>query len=1201
MENEEIVNYKLVQQIDIYKNDNTSLSKSLQKDQYIQNQIKNEITYKTVFSLLLDSYEFNVIFPKQTTYYEHFNNSKVIVEDMRKIPLKIKSIKKLLKLANIEESEILSYILYYYTTINLETFSENLLTYNINYDRLMNIIDCFHFTHKNQDIIIYKNSLKRIIEMCGLTRDERFRYMNFYEIEEKTIKNYKDNIYSKNNNKNSPIKDNENNSLQDNKNESMVSNGDNIDSNKNSNLNPLHINNSENNKISMNKKDKNSKKNMDFSSLQNENRTPNKISIKSNENSDFLEQKENIAPNKISNIFNENIAYIGQRETINSNENLSQDMYNNKNISSKEDNEENIKDKNLKENKIIYIDETNEEKSYKENKNPNYNENIYTIDYIDKIPKKLNNMSIYNNTDKSQIKISDSSFRNNYNNKRNKVGDLSFDKKNPKKIKNSSNINKEDKNKTKINNSSKENNFYKSSNRIEGQSFEDKKIEKKNIYSNNKKRDKNPSKNNESLSVNNEVKNNNLDNRNSSDINYENEINKDNDIPIIMSNFGNKMNKTPDKKGLNKDMEKIKKNKKKSKSQIKLKNKKNKSKFKEKKLLNKKKDGLIKYNINNINHKDNSELESNDNGDSKIIRNSQDILINPKINKICSKENLDNNNYYNCINGIDELENIKSKNGNKKFINFDRNEYINQENNNNFDKKLNKKIKNYLNKNGKKNGYINNNNVLNIDINYINEKYDEYINNKENRFINGDNYDFVIDSTKSNSRIKLKNGLTPIKRSCKKIRKKKKLIFEIVHGNSVTYNGNPNEKKVKELGTEKELIYPFNGYTKFNTSSFSIETPQNQTIEIINKKVGEYCYYPFILRKTPELQNKKIYLSGSLPKLGNWDPLRAIKMDEEYRNGEEFFSKYIEVLKSDIPFEYKYFYFEKDKINWIGIPFVNYLTFPQFFDSLRALKKSHISILDLNIRYINDIDGINIWNNRKNKLIELLLNKKADIFFFQEITHSQSDFINRHLSSMYEYVGEYRDSTDTSEKCSIYVNKLKYTILRSGQFWLSSTPDIPGSNDFGNFFPRICTWASLKQIEGISLLFMNVHLDHVNKQAHLPCVKILLKEEEKIEKRFNDIHFVFIAGCFYCEENDEEIKYIKDNGYTEVQYENTFHGFTGLASNHWDYMFWREKNGNDIQFKEAHVLKKEGTIDELKKHYISDHFPVYAEFFLNNV
>ena len=541
--------------------------------------------------------------------------------------------------------------------------------------------------------------------------------------------------------------------------------------------------------------------------------------------------------------------------------------------------------------------------------------------------------------------------------------------------------------------------------------------------------------------------------------------------------------------------------------------------------------------------------------------------------------------------------NNKSKN--KNIQNNIRNIKENEKHNNkDEDKKDNKENKEKeIIKNEKKDLDHDKNDVYNSAIKKdMNEKRIEEINKSEKS--DDDKREFLLDTinqkSKDTQNKKVRNKTVDKKRSKAKLKKRNKLNLEIDHLSSVTYYGVPFFSKKKDEKTD--LKYPFNGYTNLTTSSLGQENQKSQN----SNNNEDYCNYPFILRKTPEFQDKTIYLSGSLPKLGNWDPKNAIKMDEETRNDEEFFSKYIEVKKNEIPFEYKYFYYDNGEINWIGIPFQNYLTFPQFFDSLCSLKKSHISILDLNIRYINDIDGINIWNNRKNKLVELLLNAKADIFFFQEITHPQSDFIDKHLGSIYEFVGEYRDSTETSEKCSICVNKLKYTISHSGQFWLSSTPYVPGSNDFGNFFPRICSWASLKQIDGISLLFMNVHLDHANKKAHLPCVKVLIEEEEKIETKFDDIQFVLIAGCFYCEENDEEIAYIKDQGYNEVIFENTYHGFTGVANNHWDYIFWKEKNGNNITFKEAHVLKTEGIIDKNQRHYISDHFPVYAEFFLNN-
>ena len=363
------------------------------------------------------------------------------------------------------------------------------------------------------------------------------------------------------------------------------------------------------------------------------------------------------------------------------------------------------------------------------------------------------------------------------------------------------------------------------------------------------------------------------------------------------------------------------------------------------------------------------------------------------------------------------------------------------------------------------------------------------------------------------------------------------------------------------------------------------------------KKVPNVCVYPFILRKKEEYGNCTMYLVGSLPQLGGFNPKLAIPMDEEIRNDEVFFTKYIDIRREDFPFEYKYFYIKNDEIMWVGLPFSNYKTHPQFFKLFHSMKKSIISILDLNIRYLNEVDGLNVWDLRKEAFIQCLLNSYADVFFFQEITHSQYDYIDENLSSVYEFVGIYRDSTDRSEKCSISYNIFKYTLIDWGQFWLSSTPYVPGSNDFKNFFPRICTWAALKQINGFEIMFFNIHLDHVNFDAHAPCIDVFLEESEKILDRFPRIQFVFFGGCFYCEEDDPIIFKIKSYRYEEVMIENTFHDFTGEADRHWDYLFWKERSWEkNIDLKRAFVLKKEGTISVANQQYISDHYPLYGEF-----
>ena len=376
-----------------------------------------------------------------------------------------------------------------------------------------------------------------------------------------------------------------------------------------------------------------------------------------------------------------------------------------------------------------------------------------------------------------------------------------------------------------------------------------------------------------------------------------------------------------------------------------------------------------------------------------------------------------------------------------------------------------------------------------------------------------------------------------------------------------------------------------------------IEKPK----EIVQEPKKTVITYPFLLRKIPEYENSKMYLVGSMSKLGNWDVKNAVPMDEELRNDQVFYSKYLEIKESEFPFEYKYFYIKNNQPVYVNTanPHKSYLSHPQFFRLYHKIKKSEISIYDLNIRYFNHVDEKNIWDFRKEKMVQSILNSYVDILFFQEITHIQFEVLEYNLGSVYEFIGVYRDTTDASEKCCIGYNRFKYTLNDWGQFWLSSTPYSAGSNDFRQFFPRICTWASLRQINGVDFIYFNTHLDHVNFDSHIPAINVVLEELEKILPRYPSCKAAFLGGCFYCEEDDPVITKIKADGFREVMFGNTFHDFTGEADHHWDYLFWKDidrENSTVIELKEAFVAKKEGTVDEVNRVYISDHYPVFAQF-----
>lgn len=420
-------------------------------------------------------------------------------------------------------------------------------------------------------------------------------------------------------------------------------------------------------------------------------------------------------------------------------------------------------------------------------------------------------------------------------------------------------------------------------------------------------------------------------------------------------------------------------------------------------------------------------------------------------------------------------------------------------------------------------------------------------------------------------------------------------------------------KKVVYSQTRYERVIESDNYYDNEYSSMINNPPPEKAIsreEFSSKKStsqksrpqrqGNICKYAFILPKSPEYGSCTMYLTGSIPQIGSWNERQAIQMDEEMKNGQVFYTKYLDINKDDLPFEYKYFFIKDGNVTWLGKSNINYKAHPQYFHLYQKLHKNKISVFDLNIRYLNDVDGLNVWDYRKEKLVQVILKYSPDILFFQEITRPQYEYMERNLNSIYENVGVYRDNTDHSEKCSISYNKVKYTLTDWGQFWLSSTPYTPGSNDFGNFFPRICTWALLRQVNGEDFLFFNIHLDHANFSAHLPCMNVVLNESEKVIRKFPETRMIFLGGCFYCEEDDPLINKLKASGYNEVMFENTFHDFTGEADRHWDYMFWKERNmekgDTKIELKRAIVPKGDSTIDLNRQQFISDHYPVIAEF-----
>ena len=66
----------------------------------------------------------------------------------------------------------------------------------------------------------------------------------------------------------------------------------------------------------------------------------------------------------------------------------------------------------------------------------------------------------------------------------------------------------------------------------------------------------------------------------------------------------------------------------------------------------------------------------------------------------------------------------------------------------------------------------------------------------------------------------------------------------------------------------------------------------------------------------------------------------------------------------------------------IGKPFDNYRTSNDIYNYLTNDKVKRVGVLNIDIRYINDTDEQNKWDNRKQKIIDIILQSDADIIFF---------------------------------------------------------------------------------------------------------------------------------------------------------------------------------------------------------------------------
>lgn len=171
----------------------------------------------------------------------------------------------------------------------------------------------------------------------------------------------------------------------------------------------------------------------------------------------------------------------------------------------------------------------------------------------------------------------------------------------------------------------------------------------------------------------------------------------------------------------------------------------------------------------------------------------------------------------------------------------------------------------------------------------------------------------------------------------------------------------------------------------------------------------------------------------------------------------------------------------------------------------------NVKVMSFNVRYDNPGDKPNDWGSRKVLVFDIFREIQPDVAGLQEVLHNQLVDILEALPE-YDYVGVGRlDGKTKGEYAPILFLKNKFRMVETGHYWLSETPDIPGSKGWDAACERIVTWAILEDKKYEKRYFIcNTHFDHVGSEARLKSARMI---KDSLQKQAAGLPVV-LAGDF---------------------------------------------------------------------------------------
>lgn len=257
-------------------------------------------------------------------------------------------------------------------------------------------------------------------------------------------------------------------------------------------------------------------------------------------------------------------------------------------------------------------------------------------------------------------------------------------------------------------------------------------------------------------------------------------------------------------------------------------------------------------------------------------------------------------------------------------------------------------------------------------------------------------------------------------------------------------------------------------------------------------------------------------------------------------------------------------------------------------------RAQQLNIGTYNLRYSNAGDSTagNGWGKRYPQIANLIRFQDLDIFGTQEGKINQLNDLTGMLPG-YKWFGAGRDDgKHAGEHSAIFYKADKFSIVRSGNFWLSTITDRPNTG-WDAALPRICTWIQFKEKKtGFTFYFYNLHMDHIGVVARSESAKLILK---KIREMGPNVPAI-LTGDLNVDQTSPSYAVINNSGVLKDSYElspvklapsSTFNDFDANTGG--------DKRIDHIFVTKDFKVQRYGILtNTYSGHTPSDHYPVVA-------